>query len=337
MKRTHIAIAEVADPDLLRFAAWRAAKGKRYRPEVMEYFKEIDHNTLKIRAELLGNQVQFGPYRHFKVYEPKERNICASPFVDQVVHHALMLICHDTFERYQIFDSYASRKGKGTYAALERAKYFTNRYTWYLKLDVRKYFDSVHHSVLKRQLSDCFKGAEVLALLERVIDSYQTEAQRGLPIGNLTSQYFANHYLAPLDHFIKEKLHIMAYVRYMDDMVLWSDDKAILVHALAAINQYVGEQLLCNLKPIQLNKCTTGLPFLGYHVFPHHTRLLQASRKRFVKKLNLVEWHYQQGDWTEANCQRHVLPLLAFLQHADTYTLKKAVISRIEGVSSSGR
>ena len=153
-------------------------------------------------------KLKLGAIIFFKVYDPKERQICAPPFREQVLHHAMMNICGCFFERFQINHSYACRKGKGTIAAINATKKYTKKYDWYLKLDVSKFFDSIHHGVLKQQLLRLFKEKEVLDIFGKIIDSYTTSPERGVPIGNLTSQYFANHYLAALDHFVKENCNV---------------------------------------------------------------------------------------------------------------------------------
>ena len=238
-------------------------------------------------------------------------------------------------ERFaQISDSYASRKGKGTYAALEQAKSFTKKQEWFLKLDVRKFFESLHHDVMKRQLARLFKEENLLLIFAQIIDSYEAHTDRGVPIGNLTSQYFANHYLAELDHFIKEKLGIKAYVRYMDDMVLWHKDKAVLKAALKSIQSFLESRLCCTLKPPVLNRCKHGLPFLGYHIFPHYLHLLQKSKLRFIRKLTCIEENYQSGAWSEEICARHALPLIAFTKHADAKAFRKNVLLRLQGQPS---
>lgn len=321
----------VADPDNLRLASWKAGRGKRYSAAVLAFQSELDENLLQLREQILSGYVEVGDYHYFKVYEPKERQICASAFREQVLHHALMNICHPRFERAQIADSYASRKGKGTYAALDRAKHFTWANAWFLKLDVRKFFESIHHDVLKGQLASLFKEEKLLCLFSQIIDSYAASPGRGLPIGNLTSQYFANHYLSGLDHFVKKDLEIQAYVRYMDDMVLWHPEKEILKKAHAAIADFVRTQLRCDLKPALLNRVQRGLPFLGYRVFPYQVRLLHKSKHRYIRKSRKVFGHYHSGYWTEQACQVHAAGLTAFTRHADALGFRKAVLSRLQG------
>lgn len=329
MKRANGLLAQIIEPDNLRLAAWKAAKGKRYAKAVLAYHTDLDANLMRLRGQIVSGQVEVGDYRYFKVYEPKERQICASAFSEQVLHHALMNVCHERFDRAQIHDSYASRKGRGNYAALQRAKDFSHRQVWFLKLDVRKFFESVHHDVIRRQLARLFREQRLLEIFDAILDSYEAHPSRGVPIGNLTSQYFANHYLCELDHFIKEKLHINAYVRYMDDMVLWHQDKAMLKAALQEIRDYLADRLRCELKPPLLNRCERGLPFLGYRVFPYHLRLLQKSKVRFIRKMKRIEAHYQDGTWSEEACARHAWPLVAFTEHADAKVFRKNVLLQL--------
>lgn len=174
----------------------------------------------------------------------------------------------------------------------------------------------------------------LLNLFFQIIDSYEAHPQRGVPIGNLTSQYFANHYLSGLDHFIKEELRITHYIRYMDDMVLWNTDKAVLKSAHNAIESYVTEQLDCQLKPVLLNKTQYGVPFLGYRIMPYYQLLLHKSKMRFAQKTAGIEHNFQMENWTQVACQQHVLPLVAFTEHADTLVFRKNVLLRIEGLSA---
>ena len=332
MKRANNLLSLLVEPDNLHLASWKAAKGKRYAASVLEYQAHLEENPVVLRQQIEQGRVEVGDYRYFKVFEPKERQICASAFREQVLHQALMNVCHERFELAQIFDSYASRKGKGVYAAVERAKIHTRDHAWFLKLDVRKFFESIHHGVLKKQLLRLFREQKLLSILFQIIDSYVAQPERGVPIGNLTSQYFANHYLAGLDHFIKEHLRIGAYVRYMDDMILWHSDQSTLRSAQAAVENFVQHQLLCGLKPALLNRTQQGLPFLGYKILPYHVRLLRNSKMRFLRKIALVEGHYHAGDWTEQACQQHALPLIAFTQHADATTFRKNVLLRLQGL-----
>ncbi|SFF03446.1 RNA-directed DNA polymerase [Thermoflexibacter ruber] len=325
MKRVGNLLHSIADTDNLRLAVWKAGKGKRYSRQVLDYSNDLEINLLNLQSEILSGKVSVGNYRYFKVYEPKERQICASAFSEQVLHHALMNVCHPYFERYQVYESYASRKGKGVYAALEKAQHFTQKHTFFLKLDVKKFFDSIHHSVLKSQLAKRFKDKRLLQIFYQIIDSYAASPDRGVPIGNLTSQYFANHYLAGLDHFIKENLQCKNYVRYMDDMVLWHDSKEFLKEIKEKINDYIETNLKCTLKPTLLNFTSQGLPFLGYRLFPTHVKLLHKSKIRFIHKINRAKTDFERGLITESKYQQKILPLLSFIFKANTLNFRKSL------------
>ena len=331
MKRAGNLLEQVADPDNLRLAFWKARKGKNLSKQVQNYRDNLEPNLLILREQILTGKVTVGDYHYFQIYDPKQRQICAAPFREQVLHHALMNICHDHFERKQIFDSYASRPGKGIHAAVKRSQKFCRTGFWFLKLDIRKFFASIHHDTLKKQLRDIFKDTQLLNILYTVIDSYEDDTGRGVPIGNLTSQYFANHYLAGLDHFIKERLRCKAYIRYMDDQVLWHEDKAWMKNAHCAVSEFVENNLKCALKPALFNRTKQGVPFLGYRIFPFHIRLLQRSKARFIKKICSLAAKYQSGEWSEAVCQRRVLPLVEFTRLADSTEFRKNVLARING------
>ena len=328
MKRDSNLIKKIADPDNLRLAFWKAKKGKSVNQQMLLYQNNLDSNLHELRESLLNGNVSVGNYNYFTIFDPKERVICAAAFGERVLHHALMNVCHANFERFQIFHSYASRIGKGTYAALEQARIYQKRYAWFLKLDIRKYFDNIDHSVLNRQLSRRFKDKLLLHIFKQIIDSYHTSPNKGLPIGNLTSQYFANHYLSVADHYAKENLQIPAYVRYMDDIIIWSDDKNDLLLLGKEFQQYVSDYLKLELKPFCLNSCRKGLSFLGYRLYLDRVKLSNRSKKRFTDKFKRYTVYLNSGLWEQDVYQRHILPLLAFAGHADTYSLRNKIINR---------
>lgn len=325
----------IADPDNLRLAFWKAAKGKEGKREVEAFRSQLDFRLGRLREEFLTGDVALGDYHYFTIYDPKERTICAAPFPERVLHHALMNICHDSFEKFQVFDSYATRKGKGTYAALHRAEQFHRKYSWYLKLDVRKYFASINHSILIQMLERRFKDQALLRIFSRILDSYPADhCENGLPIGNLTSQYFANHYLAPGDRFVKHEIRVPAYLRYMDDMVMWSNDKAELLVARDRFRAYLAEHLKLSLKIEELNKTAHGMNFVGYRLFPGYTRLSRRSKKRLEKRLCEGARKLALGDWDEAEYQRRISSVLSFVvDHAQS----KALRNRILGEGSNRR
>jgi retron-type reverse transcriptase len=328
MKREGYLMARIADPDNLRLAFWKARKGKSHSPSVEHFRGNLDSNLLSLRDELLSGDVCVGDYHYFTITDPKERLICAASFRERVLHHAIMNVCHDSFERFQIYDSYATRQGKGQYAALERTKVYSHRYRWFCKMDVRKFFESIDQDTLLAQLGRRFKDPLLLSLFAQIIGSYEHQAGKGVPIGNLTSQYFANFYLGYADHFAKEVLHQATYVRYMDDVVMWHDCKDVLIRRAADFDAYIASELHMQLKPMCINSCSRGIPMLGYVVFPHRVRLNKASKKRFTCKYKQYNDLLTCGRWTQTDYARHILPLMAFVRFADSRGYRQANVKQ---------
>lgn len=310
---------KIADLHNLYLAFHKASRGKRLRAACRNFGARLDQELAQMRMELLEGAVPVGKYHFFTIYDPKERRICAADFRERVLHHALMNVCHPIFERVQIYDSYASRKGKGTHAALDRARHFARKYEWHYKMDVRKYFDSIPQGLLMEQLERLFKEKPLLDLFARILASYQGQAPGvGLPIGNLTSQYFANHYLSRADHFAYEALGAKGYVRYMDDMVLWDSDKRHLMDKGRGLAAFIHDDLQLELKPPAVNRSGKGLGFLGYRVFGNKMELTQRSKYRFLRKLARCERNLSAGIWSQREYSRHTSPLFAFARHART-------------------
>lgn len=329
MKREGRLIERIADPENLRLAYWKARKGKEGKSELQVYTSDLENNISKLRFELLNNAILPGKYHYFTIKDPKERKICAAAFSERVLHHAIMNICHENFEKYQVFDSYASRPGKGVISALHKTAINQKKFKWFLKLDVKKYFDSINHEKLKELVRRRFKDRYLLSVFEKIIDSYSANRGVGLPIGNLTSQYFANHYLAFADHFLLEQLKVKAYVRYMDDMVLWDNNKIQLLNIANAFKNFIANELKLELKPFCLNTTEKGLPFCGYLVYPGEIRLNKNSRSRFVKKLTGYFHNYHTIKWDQYTLHRHLLPLLAFVKHANSHGFRSKIITNV--------
>ncbi len=247
---------KIADLDNLALAYLKAVKGKQDRAEVIAFTKNLYPNLNHILDQIQNGEPPTGNYRFFTVYDPKQREICAAPFNQRVLHHAVMNVCEPVFEKHLIFDSYACRKDKGQRRAVLRARDMLRRNTWYLKLDIRKYFDSIDHAIMQRQLCRLFREKKVLMLFEKIFASYHKLPGKGLPIGNLISQHCANLYLSPFDHFIKDETGIKGYIRYMDDFLIFHTDKEVLKKLLVEIRKRLSDFLALHLKEnIQLNRC----------------------------------------------------------------------------------
>ena len=332
MKRQGQLLQQIADLKNLYEAFYKAQKGKVFKHDVYAYSKQLQQNLQQLHQQLLSGAVETGGYHTFTIYDPKKRLICAAPFPQRVLHHALMNVCHATFEKHQIATSFASRSEKGTYAALDKGREYHRHYRWFLKLDVRKYFESIDHSILKQQLYRIFKDKSVLLIFDQIIDSYSTAENKSIPIGNLTSQYFANHYLSVADHYIKEVLRVPAYVRYMDDMVLWHYDKEALLEIGYRFTEYLAGELRLQLKPFCLNESRKGLPFLGYLLFLDRVRLARRSKKRFIQKSLLYGRYLQTGRWSQKEFASHTMPLVAFTEYANAKEFRKNVYSTMVAI-----
>ncbi|GHV22420.1 hypothetical protein FACS189494_09230 [Spirochaetia bacterium] len=286
---------KIVDYQNIRFAFLKAMRGKRASPEVIFFCRNIEENLRSIKTRLLSENYEWGTYRSFSITDPKPRTISAVPFADRIIHHAIMNILEPVFEKQFVYHTYACRKGKGTHSAVLFAFSKSKAHPFFCKLDVRKYFDSIDHAVLKQQLLHIIKDKKVIVLLFSIIDSYHTENGIGLPIGNLTSQFFANLYLSSMDHFILEHLHPAAYVRYMDDFVFWENDKAKLQKMLASIKEYIRISLHLTLKDPVVGKSVQGLPFLGFLIKNMGIYLLQKSKRRVLSRIRTINSELGEG------------------------------------------
>lgn len=313
MKLAKSLFNQIVDYENLRLAWLKAHKGKTAKKSVQNFSHNVNKNLQIIHDRMIVSPPVLSDYVQFKIFDPKERMISVVPFSDRVIHHAIMNVLEPVFERQFVFHTYACRKGKGTHAAARYAFKCANSSAYFLKLDVKKYFDSIDHSVLKQLLCRIIKDVRCLELLFCVIDSYKvpfggelaSEREKGLPIGNLTSQFFANFYLSLLDHFVLEKLKPKAYVRYMDDIVIFDDSLLSLKQILKDLKVFCSEKLLLSLKMPVFGKCRDGVPFLGWKLSSKGIRILKKTQRRMKQKLFLIEAELAKGKISlEKACER---------------------------------
>ena len=313
MKRAGNLFERVLDRDNLRSAVGKAMRGKRDRPEVVAFLQDLDHQLAVMAEQLRAGTFPLGRFRQFIRFDPKERVITAPCFPERVLHHAVTNVCEPVFENGLIDDTFACRAGKGRLAALVRAQQFARRFPFFLKLDIRKYFDSVPHDRLLELLARRFKDRPLLDLFGRIVRAFRGGMGRGLPIGSLTSQHLANFYLGWFDRFAKETLRVRGYVRYMDDMGLWADDKAELADALQAAEGFLRDDLRLTLKPTPyVNRVEHGMDFLGCRLYRGHMVLNRRSRRRFRRRLAWLERLHDSGQLSERQFQDRVTAMTAF-------------------------
>ncbi len=330
MKRVGMLMTRILHFDNLYEAYARARRGKRQNMSVIRFGDNLDEEISSIAEDLKMGRYEFGDYFYFTVYDPKKRTICAAPFRDRVTMHAMMRICHPVFDNYQIAGSYASRIGKGSYKAIGDLKAkMKNGNMWFLKMDVVHYFDSINHDVLMRQLKSLFKDPLLLSLFERLIRGYHTSEGSGLPIGNLTSQYFANHYLSEADHYLKDRLRVKHVFRYMDDIIVLHNDKYCLLDIERKYRNFLGKQLRLQLHEPIINQCRFGVPFLGYIVYPDKLRINQRSRRRFKRELTDLMMLFRMNMITEEKYRERLTAVYAFVNHADTKNFKRKILDKL--------
>lgn len=296
MKRITITLDDIAEYKNVSLAAYKAAKRKRHRPEVQHFFEHYDAHLNQLCADIRDGKLPYGNFRSFTIHDPKQRLIHAACFEDRVFHHALMNICGATFERAMVDNSYACRKGKGVHLAVKQVQRHLRAYPWYVKIDIDGYFPAINHQILHRVLMRKFKGKEISRQFWRILQVYESTPACGLPIGALTSQYFANDFLDQLDRQLSENRHVRAYVRYMDDMLWWCDTKQTAIKILAETDEYLTDERGLRIKPnVQIQRSQKGVSYCGYRILQDSIRLSRRRKKRYQERRLYWENEYQQG------------------------------------------
>jgi hypothetical protein len=314
-------------------AARRAARGKKRRPEVARLLWNIEPEILALQAELSTGVWRPGPSRRFVIHDPKEREITAAPFRDRVVHHAVCTAVGPVLERAAIEHSYACRPGKGVHSAVRQCQRFCQSMRFFLKCDIRGFYSSVDHSVLMRLLCRVLKDRPMLDLLGLIVDTGGVASAggaggRGLPIGNLTSQYFANFILTGLDLFVLQELRPGGYVRYMDDFALFDDGRGRLRAMLGRIRAFLREERGLELKePANLlTRAAVGVPFLGLRVFPGTLRLRRRKIRRFRDLARTRIAEYLAGERDDASLQASLGSIMAHVEMGGSPGLRRAIL-----------
>ncbi len=325
-----------------------ARRGKRNIAEVASFEVDLEPNLLALERELKQQSYQPGSYTNFYIHEPKRRLVSAAPIRDRVVHHAMCRVIAPIWEARFINTSYACRVGKGVHKALDQAHAWARAYRYAFHGDIVKYFPSIDHKIMRQLLARRIADRQTMGLIDRILNSgagilaheyqltyfpgdnlFAANRHRGLPIGNLSSQFWANVYLHELDKFVKQQLRCPAYLRYMDDFVLFSDDKAQLHAWKAAIKDFLGSHLRLVLHPKKsvLFPVTVGLDFCGFVIYPSHRRLRRSSIRRFTRRFRRQRLAYQQGELSLEAWNTSVKCWIAHAAHGDTWRLRKRLFA----------
>lgn len=340
--------AKVWEWQNLYLAYSKARRGKRSRHPVAAFEYDQEENLIRLQKELQAQTYQPGAYHSFYIHEPKRRLISAAPFRDRVVHHALCNIIEPIFERSFVFDSYANRQGKGSHKAIDRAQQYARNYKYVLQLDVRQFFPSIDHQILRQILQRKLADSQLLGLIDLILDSgvgvlaeqyqmhyfpgddlFAVTRPRGLPIGNLTSQFWANCYLNPLDHFVKRDLKCTAYVRYVDDLLLFAEEKETLWQWQQAVINKMAELRLTIHPGAHPRPVTEGFPFLGFTVYPTHRRLKRRKGIYFQRKLKKQLSLYRAGEIEAKKLNASIQGWINHVRYGDTWGLRRAVLKHV--------
>jgi retron-type reverse transcriptase len=318
--------------------------GKRRKPGAAAFMANLETELLRLERALRSGRYRPGRYVEIEFRDPKRRLVSAAPFRDRVVHHAVHAVIAPLFERGFIHDSYANRVGKGTHRAVGRYERFRDRYRFVLRCDIYRYFPAIDHAIIKADIRRRIACRPTLALIDAIVDGANLQEpvhlyypgddlfepyrrRRGLPIGNLTSQFFANVYLDGLDHFFKEVLRARGNLRYVDDFALFHDDPAVLAAWRERIAHYLASRRLL-LHPRKTMIQPTALPttFLGFELWPQgRQRLPEDNVRRFRNRLRGLRDRWRGGTVDEAGVRRAVGARIAHAEHADTWRLRQAI------------
>ncbi|MDX2161401.1 MAG: reverse transcriptase/maturase family protein [bacterium] len=298
---------------------------------------------MRLQAELIGKTYTPGGSHHFFIHEPKRRKISAAPFRDRVVHHALCNLIEPVFDARFVPDSYANRVGKGTHAAVDRLQACARRCRYVLRLDIVKHFPSLDHAVLMAEIARVVTDPDLLWLVGQILasgkdvladeypmvyfpgdDLFAPLRPRGLPIGNLTSQFWSNVYMNPFDWFVQRELGCSAYLRYVDDFALFSDSKAQLWDwKQAIITRLAKLRLTLHEREAQVIQTQDGIPWLGFVVYPTHRRLKRRNVVNFTRKLEHTIDLYESGAIPFAELDASVQGWINHVRYADTWGLRE--------------
>lgn len=310
------------------FQAWNEfKKGKRSKIDVQVFERSLEDNLFLLYEQLKTKTYRHHPYQAFNIYDPKFRHIHKATVRDRIVHHAIVSVIEPIFDKTFIYDSYSCRKNKGTHKAVKRLFSFVRKisknYTgncFALKLDIKKFFASVDHEILLNLVKRKIADEDLLWLIKNILSSFSNGT--GIPIGNLTSQIFANVYLNELDQYIKHQLRIKYYLRYADDLIVLSTCSNDLNQWIKPIELFLQKKLKLELHSgkIILRKLSWGIDFLGYIVLPHYVLPRTKTVKRMFKKL--------EEKRSLDNFNQTVTSYLGYLSHARTYELQREIICR---------
>jgi len=321
------------------FLAWQEfRRGKRKKLDVQQFEFNLEDNLFQLHRDLKNKTYQHSHYIPFYIQDPKLRLIHKASVRDRVLHQAVFRTLYPIFEKVFIFDSYSCRLNKGTHRAVNRLEKFCRRLsknhcknTFALKCDIKKFFNSVAQDILLKLIKKKIQDKDTVWLLEKIIKSFEGEKSKALPLGNVTSQLFANIYLNELDQFIKHKLKVKYYLRYCDDFVILGENKEYLIKLLPLIDNFLKEKLdlTLHLDKIIIRKHRQGIDFLGYISFPHYRLLRTKTKRRIFRKMEKKNKELQQNKISKESFNHTIQSYLGLLKHCNSFKIQKELKTKI--------
>lgn len=318
-KRTRLVLADIASTPIIALALHKAAKGKRHKKAVVRALSDPECTIARVQQALLQGRLPVGVFRHFTIHDPKRRQISAAPFLDRVAHHAIANAIEPALDAALLDTVFACRNGKGVHAAIHFAQQQNRCYSWVMHMDIAGYFETIDHDVLRQRLYKRFYG-DGNGLLDEVIKSYAAIDGKGLPIGALTSQLFANHYLCHADRWWLRQRGVHRHCRYMDDFLVWGDNRQQLQEVYKAFVDYCSSQLKLQLKPAIIQPTHKVLLYCGARIGLAEIKPSKRRLARFKQRQQSLEYQYANGQLPAVSLQMAVANNLASLLPAKPET-----------------
>ncbi|MCP4282813.1 MAG: hypothetical protein GY776_22815 [Alteromonas sp.] len=309
-KTMRVTLEDVAQWDNVVNASYGAGKAKRNRPTTKHYFDQFECSIWRVQQAILAGKLCDGRYHAFNIQDPKPRIIHAAPFDDRVIHHAIVNCIGERLEKSWCDTSYACRRGFGSHRAIKQAAVYAKRFNIVIKLDVQAYFAHINHQILQSLLQRQLKDTDLFNLLDNLLASHGRDGV-GLPIGALTSQYFANHYLNGFDRWLAQQSNVKAQLRYMDDVLIFCDNLAQARALVKGAKTWLKNERGLILKPAIIGRCYVGVTFCGFKVNSQGITMSQRRKRSYIQKQRALFAQVLQGEITPLNAQKQANTLAA--------------------------
>ena len=335
-RKSHLLFNNIISLENL-FSAWKEfKKGKTKRPDVHKFEFNLEDSLFELNQELKTKIYFHSDYNPFYIADPKLRHIHKAEVKDRIVHQAIFRVLYPVFDKNFIHDSYSCRVHKGTHRAVIRLNKFCNKLSknnsiniYVLKCDIKKFFDSVDQNILSEVIKRKVCDENTIWLIQKIIKSFEKEKGKGLPLGNVTSQLFANIYLNELDQFVKHKLKVKYYIRYCDDFVILGKDKNVLFLTAGKIDEFLNYNLSLSLHSdkIIIRKYRQGVDFLGYVVLPYHRVVRTRTKRRIFRKLMKIKKKLESSLISKGSFNHSIQSYLGILKHCNGYKINQEILN----------